>query len=57
MRVKITFTLNSNPENKLEDIVRWPDLSKLDEVGPYAEQHLAEKHGADTFSILAIEEA
>ena len=57
MRINITYTLNSNPDQQLEDLLRWPDLSTLDEVQPYVSEYFDRQYGAGQYTLISVEAA
>lgn len=56
MRIKITYTLNSNPSQQLEDLLRWPDLTTLEEVQPHVSVYLDNLYGAGQYMLIGVEE-
>ena len=56
MRINITYTLNTNPGQQLEDLLRWPDLTTLDEVQPHVLEYLDRQYGAGQYMLVGVEE-
>ena len=57
MRIKITYTLNANPGQQYEDLLRWPDLTTLDEAQPHVSAYLDRQYGAGQYTLVGVEEA
>lgn len=55
MRINITYTLNTNPDQQLEDLLRWPDLTTLDEVQPHVSEYLDRQYGAGQYALISVE--
>ena len=55
MRVKITYTVAGNTQEQ-EDMLRWPDLSTLEEVMPHVSAYLDNLYGAGNSTIIKVEE-
>ena len=56
MKIQITYALNTNPDQQLEDLLRWPDLTTLDEVQPHVTAYLDRQYGAGQYMLVGVEE-